>query len=65
MEFRRFLVQVSGLDTKIYALLNEFWAIFWPILGKTRFPAKTLKLVWGSGKLPSMRFLGELSSILL
>ena len=49
----------------MYAFLKKFRAIFRPILGKTRIPAKTLKLVWGSGKLPSMRSLGELGSILL
>ena len=49
---------------KKYAFLKKFWAIFWPILGKTRIPAKALKLVWDSWKLPSMRSLGELGTIL-
>ena len=53
------------MHTKMYAFLKKFWAIFWSILGKTRIPAKTLKLVWGSGKLPCMRSLGELGSIFL
>ena len=49
----------------MYAFLKKMWAIFWAISCKTRIYAKTLKLLWGSGKLPSMRSLGELGSILL
>ena len=49
----------------MYASLNETWAVFWQIFGKTQILAKALKLVLGSRKLPSMKFLGELGSILL
>ena len=58
-------VSASRPERKMYAFLKKFWAIFWPILGKNRIPAKVLKLVWGSWKLPSMRSLGELGTILL
>ena len=53
------------MHTKMYAFLKKFWAIFWPILGKTRIPTITLKLAWGGGKLPIMRSLAELGLILL
>ena len=55
----------SGLETKMYAFLNEFQAIFWPNLRKFQTPAKTLKLVCVGGKPPCVRSLGELGLILL
>jgi len=64
-EILTIFVTASGPERKMYAFLKKFWAIFWPILGKTRIPAKALKLVWDSWKLPSMRSLGELGTILL
>ena len=62
----RIFVAGSGLQREMYIFLKKIWAIFWPVLVKTWIPAnKTLNWFGVVGKLPSMRSLGELGSILL